>query len=187
MGPVQFAQQSQAALFDVGRAGGAGPQVQDRHPFGAERRTLIKRRHPAARPVANAVDGQAARIGQHDISGQVLILGAQAICRPRPDAGPAGNDHAGVHHPQGLFVIAVLGEHRANDGDFVGMTAHVRQRLGERQPRLALADEAKRALEQVAGDPFVVGNLGRRRPAIVAIEHRLGIEKVDMARPAMHE
>src|SRR5206468_12655786 len=31
---------------------------------------------------------------------------------PRPDARPAGDEQAGVHHPQRLFVVAMLGEHR---------------------------------------------------------------------------
>jgi hypothetical protein len=86
-----------------------------------------------------------------------------------------------------MFVIAMLGEHRTDNGNPVGVAGDVRQRLRELGAALAVTVEAERALEQVAGEAFVVGDLGRRRPIIVAVEHRLGVEQVDMAGTAMHE
>ena len=85
------------------------------------------------------------RVGQHDVGRQVLVLGAQAVGHPRPEARPAGDDQAGVHHPERLLVVAVLGEHRADDGDLVGVAGDVRQRLGELQAGLAVLGEPERA------------------------------------------
>ena len=65
--------------------------------------------------------GRPRGIGQDDVGGQVLVLGPQAVGRPRADARPARDDQAGVHHPERLLVIAVLGVHRANHGDLVGV------------------------------------------------------------------
>ena len=184
---VQLVQQPHAIRSTSGRTRRAWPQVQDRHPLGAELHALVQGRHPAARPVADAIDRQPARIGQDDIRGQVLVLGAERVGDPRTDRRPTGDDHAGVHHPARLLVIAMLREHRANDGDLVRVLRDVRQRLGELGAALAVLAKAKRALEQVAGDAFIVGDLSGRRLAVVAIEHRLGVEQIDLARPAVHE
>ena len=55
------------------------------------------------------------------------------------------------------------------------------------EPRLAVLGELERAPQQVAGQLLVVGDLGRGRLAVVLRQHRLGVEQVDMARPAVHE
>ena len=47
--------------------------------------------------------------------------------------------------------------------------------------------ETIRTLEEVAGELFVVGNLSRRRLAVMLGEHRLGVKQIDMAGAAVHE
>ena len=47
--------------------------------------------------------------------------------------------------------------------------------------------EAEGALQQVAGELFVVGDLLRRGRAVELRQHRLGVEQIDVARPAVHE
>ena len=41
---------------------------------------------------------------------------------------------------------------------------------------MPLPNETERALKQIAGDAFIIGDFGGRRPAIVSRQHRLGIE-----------
>ena len=161
--PIQFVEQLHAIFSPSGWS--VRPKVEDRHSS-SETASLIDRRHPTARPVANAIDGQAARIGQHDVRRQVLILAAERIRRPCADRRPAGDDHAGVHHPQRLLVIAMFREHRSHDGDLVGVARNVLKRVGEVEPRLAMLAKAKRGLEEIAGEPFIVGSFdGRRWPS----------------------
>ncbi len=162
---VEFAQQLEPALLDGRRPRRPGLEVQDGHAFRAERRALVNRRQPAARPVADAIHRQAARVGQHNIGRQVLIDRTESIGRPRPNARPAGDGQAGVHQPQRLFVVAVLREHRADDGDLVGMGGDVRQRLGKLKAGLAVLMKLVRRLEQVARYLLIVGDLAFRASA----------------------
>ena len=131
--------------------------------------------------------GRPRGIGQHDVGRQVLILGAQPVGDPGGQGRPAGDRHAGVHRPDGLLVVAVQGEHRADHGEVIGVPGDVRQRLGELQARPAVPGEPIRAAEQVAGELLVVGHFLGRRLAVVFGEHRLGVEQIDVARPAVHE
>jgi hypothetical protein len=86
-----------------------------------------------------------------------------------------------------MFVVAVFREQGTDDGNLIGMTGDVRQRLRKLQAGLTVLVELVRALEQVAGDLLVIGHFLRRRLAVVFLQQRLGIEQVDVARPAVHE
>src|SRR5262249_18780976 len=128
-----------------------GTQIQDRHALAAQRRALEEWRHPTARPVANAVYWQTTRIGQYNIRGQVLVLAPQSVRDPRADRWSARDDQPRVHHPERLLVIAMVGKHRPNNRDLVGMPRDVRQGLGELDATFAVLLEFARAAHQLAG------------------------------------
>ena len=52
---------------------------------------------------------------------------------------------------------------------------------------MAVTAEGEGGAQQVLGAILVVVDLGRRRGAVVAVEHRLGVEQVDVAGSAVHE
>ena len=67
------------------------------------------------------------------------------------------------------------------------MPRDVRQRFGKLQAGPAVPGESVRTAEQVAGEFLVVGDLLGWGLTVVLCEHRLGVEQIDLAGPAVHE
>ena len=83
-------EQGQVLLLRHCRAAGpGGSRFTIRGSARPQHRSLKHRRHETAGPVRRPVDGQPARIGQHDIGRQFLRLAAQAIDHPRAERRPA--------------------------------------------------------------------------------------------------
>jgi hypothetical protein len=85
-------------------------------------------------------------------------------------------------------VVDVVGDHAAQQADVVHAAGHVRKQLAHFDARLAVLLERPRRAEQIAG----LGPLQRRlrewqRLARIARESRLGVEGIDVRRPARHE
>src|SRR6185312_5908382 len=64
---VKGTEQVEPGSVDFRRACLLGLKVQYRHSLGSKRGPLVKRREPTARPVANAVDGDALGVWKHHI------------------------------------------------------------------------------------------------------------------------
>ena len=131
------------------------------------------------------------RIGQDHERGQVLVLGPQAVADPASQARLAHQDRAGVHLVDGLGVIDAVGPARANHRQVVGTLGEVRQEVGDLDS--ALAALAKRP---PGGEQRVVSHLapggdrpeaGRQRLAGQPLQVGLGVERLEMARAAVHE
>ena len=138
VGAIQLVQEAELVVTRLGRDARRRLQVEDRRLPRAERRPLVDRRQPAARPVAHAVDRQAAGIGQDHVGRQVLVLGAQGVDDPRAPGRPAGQDLAGVDQPQRCLVIDRLGRHRADQREIVDDPGGMRQELAQHHSRLSL-------------------------------------------------
>ncbi len=83
-------------------------------------------------------------------------------------------------------MIRHVGMHRTDDAQVVGQFTDVLEDLGNFQPALAVLLECEGRLERRACLAFG-GPIGRDRLAVVLGEHRLGVERIDMRRPAVHE
>ncbi len=135
------------------------------------------------------------RLGDHDHERrQVLVERAEAVGRPRAEAGPAGDLIAGLHHGDGRLVVDGVGVHGADE-------AHVVHHLGRRgqqlrHPHAALA--VLRELELRRGDGEARLAAGHAREPLthadgvgqVLVEHgvHLGlvVVEVHLRRPADH-
>ena len=127
------------------------------------------------RPVDRAAGRQAARVGDDDERGQVVGLAAQAIGQPGAERREAVQAKAGVLLKRRRRVVRRLGDHRVDDGQFVGHLGEVREQVGDPQPALAAPAKRPVALPQQADlaeedvGPFAaiaaIGRAAGRAPA----------------------
>src|SRR6266545_7371573 len=85
--PIQAGEQVELTALLSGAHAGTAEQVVDRRSLRIEGRPLIDAWEEACPPVLRVVFWQAAAEGvvHHDVAGQVLVLGAQAVRHPRAD------------------------------------------------------------------------------------------------------
>ena len=69
--------------------------VENRRPFGAQRRALVVGGEKPVGPIAGAALREAS-FRQNDVSGKILILAAEPVGHPRPDGRVAAELVAGV-------------------------------------------------------------------------------------------
>ena len=122
--------------------------------------------------------------------GRSSRLRAQAVEHPRPHAGAAGDDRAGVHERVRRVVIDLLGPHRADDADVVGDAADVREQLADLLAGLAelleavLRAEADQLLALQLRDLLALGERLRHRLAVHLGELGLVVEGFEVRRAA---
>jgi len=121
------------------------------------------------------------------VTGQILRLAAEAVQHPRAEAGAGRRDGAVVHQEQGGAVVGVVGVHRADDAEVVDVPGRVRQQLADRQAALAAGLKLVRHRHAAAGGIFRAEIDFLRPLPRELVESRLGIEKVPLKRPAVHE
>ena len=125
-----------------------------------------------------------------DESGQVPILGSEAVQHPRPDAGTREVERAGMQLQHRAAMVHGVADHRAHHAEVVSARAHMREQTADRGSALAVRLEFERRSHQAAD--FVrwrEGDLAldRQRLAFVQLQARLGVEGVQVRGPAMHE
>ncbi len=146
---------------------------------------LVHARQESRLPVLRFLDRVTA--GTHgDESGQVLVLRAQAVGDPRSHAGANQPRLAAVHQQQRGFVVGHVGMHRADDADVVDV-------FGRASKQFAHLDAALPMLLKLVGR----GERGARLSLGGQIEGQLlsvplgqfwlGVERVDVRRPSVHE
>ena len=146
---VQFAQpvKHQAAAG----AGDAFRIVEVKHGLAAraELHTLVARREKPASPQPG-VKGLVRLLpgNQHDEGGQVLIVAAQTIMDPRPDAGPARELRSGLKECDRRVVVDCLGKHRPDDAELVDHFRRVRKQLADPGARLAVLPKLEQGSRQ---------------------------------------
>ena len=188
VGAVQLFEEAKLVVAGLGRDAGGRLQIEHRRVARSERRSLIDGRQPAARPVANAVDRQTARVRQDHVGRQVLVLGSERVDNPRAPGRPPGQDLAGVDQAQGRLVIDRLGGHRAHQRQVVDDPRQMRNKLAEDHSRLAMRLKPKRRGQQLARLLVEVNlELARIGLALMLRERGLGVKQIHLARPAMLE
>ncbi len=124
-----------------------------------------------------------------DEAGQVLVLGAQAVERPRAHAGADEGAGAGESLQQRGAMIHAFAHHRADDAQIVNATGDVREQRTDRNAALAVVLKFPGRFHQRTG--IASGESQRtldgQRLAVIAREPLLGIESIHAGRTAVHE
>jgi hypothetical protein len=164
-------------------------QIENRLADAPQQRAFVVSGHVAGRPVLGAADRPAAGIEHHAEARQVLVHGAETVVYPRPQARSAAEDFAAVHLQHGRAVLRRVGGHRVDECDVVDAAADVREQVADPLAALAvllelpprLDDAALVLLAATAGSLHLDG-------LVVHADHAgLIVERVDLARPAVHE
>ena len=149
--------------------------------------SLKNARQKPALPVLRFLNRIAAR-AHRDEPGQILILGAQAVSHPRPDARPDQPRFAAVHQQQRRLVIRHVRVHRANHRRCHRcILGHVRKHFADLDPALAILVKLERRGKRRARFAFGLEIFHRQRLARVFRQRRLGIERVHVRRSAIHK
>ena len=105
--------------------------------------------------------------------------------------GKPGDEPAGEQLVLGRRVDDHVAVARADHGDVVDAAGDVREEVGDLDAALAVLPERPPGAEQpgVALDELILrlAELLRARLAVELVQQRLGIERLEMARPAGHE
>ena len=155
-------------------AGIAGPE--DRALEGRGQEAAVEVVQPAGRDQAAVEDDEA---------GQIVVLAPQAIVDPRPHAGPALNAGSGMEEIVGAGVLGKFRHHRADERpDRRRTRATCGNRSLTQRAALAILAELPRRLHDLA-DVVELRRLDLedavRILAVVAFEHRLVVERIDLA------
>src|SRR5262249_42873638 len=124
---------------------------------------------------------------EHDEARQVLALAAETVGHPRANTGPALLARAAV---QEIVAVGVLREarcYRTDDRQLIDVLGNVRKEIADGNATLAVLLERPRRFDDLAD----VVELRRRDFhldgfAVLAVEARLGIERIHLRRPAIH-
>ena len=165
-------------------------EIQDPRLARADDRALIERRQPAVGPVVDAEHRQAARIGEHDVRRQVLRsrCPGHRSARSRARAGRRWSGRrcrALIDWPWLLTPVCIE--------RMSVMSSATSPRCGSssRQLHAALAvrRELPRAAEQLGAGlgGVVVLDVAGEILQVPLGQLRLGVEQIDVARPALHE
>jgi hypothetical protein len=121
-----------------------------------------------------------------DVTRQILILAAQAVRDPRSHRRPVQAALAAVHQAQRRLMIRHVGVHRADHAEIVGESADFFEHLAHFKPALAAFGEFERRFETRAGRALRFEHV-RQRLAVVLVQHRLRVERIDVRGAAVHE
>ena len=125
---------------------------------------------------------------EHHEAGQVLVVGPQSVREPRPHRGACRLRLARVHHQQRGFVVRQVGVHRPDDTQLVDLLRDVRKQLAHVDARFAVFLELEGGPHQLPlGAAHGVDQLLGGFLTGVFLERRLGVERVDLGRTAIHE
>ena len=95
-----------------------------------------------------------------------------------------------MNHKQRRFVIGMHREHGTDHAEPVCLLRETRHEIRNPHAGLAMLRKLERAAHQAAGllrSGKVGGDLIEIGFAVMFVEHRFGIEKIHLARPAVHE
>src|SRR5262245_31897647 len=150
---------------------------------------LEKWRHPAVRPIAHAIDGVPAGIGQHDVGGQALTFRAETICEPRAESGPTRLRFAGVHEPDRWLMPVNARVHRADERHVIHYASEMRKEFGDIHSALTVLLKSPGAAEQLFGRAINEAEFYLACVILPASLRQLWfrIEQVDMTGSSVHE
>src|SRR5262249_39956552 len=142
-GAVEAADQIHAGGAGGGECGGAG-EVSDGLGAAAEEGALEGGGEGTGAGAIEAGGGERAGI-EDDETGQLLVLGAEAVGDPGAHAGAALLAVAGVEKVVGVGVLGEVGGDGTDDGEVVDALGDVREEIADGDAALAVVAEAPRA------------------------------------------
>ena len=165
-------------------------QIENGLAGGTKTGALVDGRQKPGLPVLHPVDRQPGRIVEHDVGRQILILAAETISDPRPEARQTRSHPAAVGDEQRGFMSQVGRVHRPNETDPIHLGGEVRQQLRHVHSAFTVLGKPKRTPHQCPGRPGILdltGNLVEIRLAVISSQFLLGIEQVHLAGTTVHE
>ena len=153
----------------------------------AEHRPLVDRGQKARRPVLFAIDRQPARVAQHDIGGEVFVLGPEGVGDPTAKDGQPGEQLARVNQPQRRLVIDRAGAHGPHQADVIDNLAQLGKQFAQFDAAVSSRQKPVRASQDV---PLLLVEVGFDFPSgvglsVVFVEGRFGIKQVHLAGATM--
>lgn len=127
--------------------------------------------------------GNAARVADHNVRGQVFGFVPQPVREPRPESGKAIEPEPRIGLKRRRGVIRRFGEHRMDEGELVGDRAQMGKQLRDPQSALATLLEFPVGLAQEPHLPEknVGAHVADERLAMQPFELRLVVERIDLA------
>ena len=166
-------------------------EIKHRLALRAALHALIDAGQVAGAPDRFAGIGVLAAGGQHDEAGQVRILRAEAVGRPRTGRRRPGDRAAGVHEELRGAVVELVGPHRFDEADLVDDFLEMGQPVGDPLAALAglvegelRAEHLRHALDE--GELLAFEVFLRALLAVELGEFRLVVEELELARRAGH-
>jgi hypothetical protein len=182
---VQIAQQLEFRALQA-FAGFRSSQIGHRQSAGLENRALERGGQEAAVKIVEATWRNQPAVEDHKAR-QVAALAPQAIGHPSAGAGPPLLAVTRVEKIIGIGVLGKVGDHRTHYREIINAACDMRKQLAHRDPALAVLSKLPRRFQHLA---HVVelrgGHLHFDCLAMLAIEPRLGIERIDLRRPSIH-
>ncbi len=162
------------------------PKIRDWVGPATKDRGLKRRRQESVVKALESARGNQVTV-EDDESGQVAAFGPQSVQHPRPHARPADLSQARMQKIVRAGVFGKLRGHRTHDAQVVGTASDVRQEIADVESALSAFAKLPRRLERRTD----VVELRRlylhfERQAVLAIQPRLGVERIDLRRPAVH-
>ena len=93
--------------------------------------------------------GLGAAGNQNHVAGQILVLGTESVSGPCPEGGTAGLRKTGVHEELGGGVVELIGVHRFDHAQIIGMLVEMGNRIGHPHPRLSILPEGSGGSHQL--------------------------------------
>src|SRR5207249_2470258 len=119
----------------------------------------------------------------------ILVLTSQSIENPGGHAGPDESRRTGMQLQQRSAVIHGIADHRSNHAKIVDARRDVGKQLAHLDAASAMSFEFPWRFHQPADVSLREGKwtLERKRLAVIPDQPRLGIERIDARRAAVHE
>ena len=193
MDRVEFLEQFQTGLLDLGLGARGGLKVEDRWTApGVEGDSLMLRGQESAGPVKRASGGigDAASVGQDHEAGEALVLGSQAVRQPGPHRWEAHLAETGVRLEDSGDVVGRLGDHRLDHGQLVGHFRDLGEQVGD--PQAALAPPFEGVMRLVETSDLAAEDIGhadalRHLATVEFLQVGLVVERIDVAQAASEE
>ena len=134
---VEVGEGVEAGALESGWEAGRVFEVEDRRSGGAEEGALVDRGEEPGAPEGGAA-GRAAAGGEDDVSGEVLVFGAEAVGEPGAGGGEAELGLAALHEELAGVVVELVGVERLDFADVVGAGGDVGEEVGEPHAGLAV-------------------------------------------------
>ena len=183
---VELRQESATVSLSRSSYGPGGEEVIQWVPTGAKGDALVLGWQETVGPVDGATGGESPRVGDHDMGGQVVSLGPQAVGQPGTKDGETIEPETGVFLEGGGRMVGGFGDHRLDHRQLVGHTGEVRKQFRDPQSTFTSLSKGPVTLSQQPhfSEKDVRPFVALQRGAVQATELWFVVKTVDLAESA---